>query len=459
MLIKTREFDNKFNQEVKWITPDQKRSLWQKGSYKIKEWGEIVTDIDLQANVRFDSSLIDILSRMLYNLRVKHSPFIFIRMAVGRYKGYKLPWVINDKGSCDFNLNKAKAWFVWFKDHKMVPDRVLEYIREKLSAPELRISDLIDIENAIQPYAEINWLEDDIRRGFIQRSNTKYILLDEMKTETPVLEFAYQYGPMGYIGIDVGLVDKKYAVAPTDGMYRYYKQDWYKVMKGFRWKIPETEKADYFTRMNTINRLIALKYQMEFIQKLIKYHTLPKDITDKLEFVIHTELSYIRIYGHDVDDLLKNITDDINIQLESFVTHFADMLADPEDRKEALMYLQRGKASLMPVSQDILVQRYKAGNNCPFFSTDMTELELLVNLALRIEMDPDQVVDCFTQISKNVEKPIRDVYNEVIAQNNFLIHTSGDQVILYDGNEELKRLPLSRKQALQIFIITGVVQN
>jgi len=456
MIIKTESFDRKFNDDLHWITLNRKLPLWYKGSYKVKDWGDIITDIDLTARVYYNTKLLEIISGLLARNRKYNSPFKFIHMAVGKYQGYQLPWIIDDNGGCNFDLDKARIWFEWFKEQGMVPDSVLVYIETRLYSSILTIRNIIDIENAIHPYSEIVWGEKDIRNGYIRKDNIVYNLLDEMKTETPVLEFVYKYEDK-YIVIDVGLVDRNFKVPPAGPMYRYYMQDWYKIMKGFRWKIEERYRPQYFTDMNKINTLIALKYQIEFIQKIenrkdilsrAEIMRVKKDIYNVMKKIIKLDRTMSS------DDILYQITEKVNNYLRDKVMRYADLVT-PVERNEIRLRLYRGGEAQIPTSEEMLRYRTMNGIECPFFSTNMNEFTQLVDIALRSDIHPGKMISCFTKISEKLNKPIRNVMNEVLTTTALSIITKDDRIVLYDSNIEKGTFSLKDKPKLQIQILTG----
>jgi len=456
MIIKTIEFDEQFRKDTNRFLQFGKTEIWQKGSYKIKENGDTITDIDLQANVWYDDRLLKVISDVLN--RTRNSPFVFIRMAVGRYKGYELPWIIDNSGSCNFNPRKVKQWFDWFKPLNLVPQSVIEYIGKKLFAPQLVIKDLIDIENAIFPYAEIVWKENDIKNGYINRGKHTYKLLDEMKTETPVLEFAYNYGSE-YIAVDLGVVDRNHKVAPKDDMYKYYTQDWYKIMKNFRWKLQEQYKPEYFGAMRQIDAFITLKYQLELLEKIIKYKSLPDMKIKYFQEHVFTDLENIGENSRlPIEQNIKILYEKINAILEKSVFYFSNFL-ESEDKNKILFYIERGINSTVPVSHNDIAKRYDKGNVCPFFSTNMVEFEILVDLAIRIDIEPEEIIKCFSDVSEKIGQPMNKVIKEVVGNNDYFLKTVDSEIILYQNFLEKGRYPLEKKHFLQTFVLVKNLQG
>jgi hypothetical protein len=453
-LLKTKEFDQQFNRDLHFITINSRLPLWQKGSFKTKEWGDIVTDIDMTARVYFTPKLIDIVSNVLRKNRGGRSPFTFIHMAVGRYDGYDVPWTIDNNGGCDYEPQRTKVWFDTFKNSGLVPPYVMSYIQSKLFTDNMRISNLIDIENALNPYAEIVWTENDISKGFVQRGDKRYYLLNAMKTETPVLEYVYHYRGNEYVAIDVGLVDKKFTVPITDKMYRYYMDDWYKIMKTFRWKLPKSYKEAYFQTMNEITQLIALKYKIGLVEKLTKSNVLPPQQINALLDSTYVELDLLGINhkGIQLSVIANYLYEEVNKKLADSVQIYADKLVGSEQKK-VFDRLSRGAQAQIPATQEQLATRRRTGIQCPFFATELDEYEQLTILAIHMDMDVELVVNCFSQVSIQLGKSVSQVIKDVVQPNDFSILVDGDEVILREHGQEKGRYSIRDKSKLQAYVL------
>jgi len=453
MIIKTEEFMKKLGDDLHWITINRNLPFMWKGSLKLKDYGDVITDADFQTCVYYNRNLLEIVSSVLRKNRSSNSPFTFINMSVGRYIGYEVPWSIDDRGGCQFDPERAKRWFKWFRSQNSVSFVTLKYIEPKLRG-DMTIKDLIDIENALHPYAEIIWSEEDIRRGFVIRNGIKYFLLQEMKTETPVLEYLYEY-QNSYVGIDVGLVDKNYKVPPVGAMYRFYIQNWYKVLKSMRWKLEDRYSGEYFTEMNKINTLSALKYQVELILKIQKGNILPRN-------------QFVRLYNQTLDELKKVgielsgrglmqvshlLYERINEELKSNVMYFAERLVDENTRSKIILRLKRGAAAQIPSSQEKMRKRHANGIQCPFFPTDMEEYEKLLELSQRIDMNPDHVVNCFSEAAIKLGKQVHEIVNEIVKDNGLSVREEGDDIVLYHQNAVKGRYALGDKSKLQAYVL------
>jgi len=219
-VIKTKIFDQQLNNNISWITINKHQPLQLLGSYKVKEWGDIITDIDYQARVHLTPGLINIITNIVSKNKSGKSPFTFLHMTVGKYDGYEVPWTIDETGGCDFDPKLAKEWFELFKTQNLVTPNDLKYIEGKLFNENMKIQNLIDIGYALWQHFLIVWNLDDIRRGFVEHKGKRYYLLEQMKTKIPVLKFVYHYQDNQYVSIDLSLMDKKYKLGATMNTYR-----------------------------------------------------------------------------------------------------------------------------------------------------------------------------------------------------------------------------------------------
>lgn len=442
MLIKTREFDEAFKKDSKQIAINQ-RPFREMGSYKVKKFGEPITDIDLTAIVHFDEKLLQIISRVIRRT-TEGNKFLFIHMSCGTRIEFELPWTIDNNGGCQFNLEKAYSWYNSFSAQKLVPVQILEYIRKKLFRKYLSIRDLIDIEKVLHPYGEIIWLEQDIQKGSQTINGVVYNLLDIMKTETPVLEYIYRYNNE-IVAIDVGLLDFKNR-SSANWLYSYYTDDWYRILKTYRWKLKEKYKSEYFKVMAKITHLIIIKYQLELYKKLRKYH---KALADNLLKDIQTNLRTAKLeYKKGMDLRIYKM---INNYLSKYVNYFYERL-DEKHKDELFIYNKRGFEGQIYSSTDLIKEREQRGATCPFFSTDINEYQQLVKLSSRIMIDVDTVVDCVVKTATNMNISIKNVISE-LGQNTLSLAEDGENIILYDRGVIVKKYTMDNKKILQTAVL------
>lgn len=454
MLIKTPEFEATFlNDAYNWITINRKVPLQLKGSYKLKQYGEPITDIDLQALVYFSDNLPQILYNIIRkNINNPNSPFSFIELGIGRYKGFQLPWTIDEEGGCQYNPQKVKEWFSDFSSKELVPSSVIDYIQGKLFGEYITIRNLIDIEKALIPYSEINWSPEDIRRGFIDKNRERYYILDSFKTKTPVLKYVYRYNNQ-FIPIDVAMIDKKHRNELPDAMYKYYTQNWYKVLKSYRWKIKPEFQPELIRRTDEVSNLIALTYKIKLFSRIQKIDNFPYYSIFKENLM--NDLKHMG-YPQSVDNLGeidRQIQSQINDKLEKYVQEFVPML-DPKYKSSIVKQLERGEEAQNPVNQQTLVERYAVGIRCPFFPADIEEYETLSSLAVRLNLPIDLVVNCFSNIATETKTPLKDLVQS-LGQNNYSLSILENGVILREDTQDLGTYPLEQLNTLRLVILIG----
>lgn len=454
VVFKTKKNTDKFFNDLRWITINKKRPLRLSGSFRTKEYGDVITDIDLTAFVRYNSKLLDIIRNILYKNRTTCSPFTFLHMSIGSYVGYELPWSIDNKGGCDFELDKAKKWYEWFRYQNLVSQETLKYIKEKIFSPGVIIRDLIDIENILKPYSRIVWTEKDIQRGFIIHDEIRYNLLELFKTKTPVLKYIYHVENEKYILVDVGLVDKRINTPIYGKMYRYYTKEWYKILKSLRWKLDQKYTPLFFEVIKGVELLIALKYQLDLLIYAERVGVLPIELMHNILSNTIKELKRVGFIVNTRDKyyLSQMIYDKVNMILKDKILDFL-YLVSPETQNTFLSKLIRGTESYIPTSQEDLRKRRQSGIKCPFFSTDIDEYEELVALSIRMDIFPRKLIDCFTIIAQQQNKRVKELMSEVIGKNNMHITEMNNRIILRKDNILQGTYELDYKPFLQAYIL------
>lgn len=448
MNIKTIEFDTKFKNDLQYLSLISKKLIF-KGSYKILENNDIITDIDITALVFYNFKLLDIIVSLI---NLQPSPFRFIKMSCGLYNEYIVPWKIGTRGDCFFNLEQTRSWFSQFKNKDLIPPNYKQYIENKLKEP-LILRNLIDIENILHKYGQILWFSNDIGRGYIIHNNIQYNLLDIMKTETPVLEFIYHYKDCHYIPIDLGLVDNKYKSEDTQQIYRFYMDDWYKIMKIFRWKIISDEKKKYIDVMRTITPLISLKYQLTLAQNIIKYKLLPPLNFNLFMKCVHNEILRLNIpfENKNYDQIEEYIYELINNKLKDSVEYFLLKLM-PEYKNPYYLLQNRILDSKISVSEKEIMERERLGIKCPFFSTDIDNYESIYTLSKRIDIDLNILINCFTTMALKYNKSLDYILN-IIGKNKLYLEVIDNKILLQNDTKLIGKYNILHKKQLQSLIL------
>lgn len=460
MIIKTEKFDEKFTSDLKWIKINQSKPLKVKGSYIQKRFGDPLTDIDTEALVFFNDKLLEILVNIFKKNTSEffsRSPFRFVHVTSGRYDGYDFPWKFI-KNNCEFSLGETHEWFKSFKEKSLVPQDVLDYIEAKLYADNMVISDLIDIQNKVESYAEILWNINDIERGWKEKEGKKYDFLGTTREYTPVIEYIYEYkdpttGQPQFINIDMGLSQMGNRIQPPFNvkMYRYYTQDMYTIMKSFKWKMPEKYKNEYQEELANVSTLISIKYQLYMLSLIKEYNIYGQQKIDIIENEIDKYIGNLYPDWRDnIDQVENEIYESVNNQLHDYVKFYAYLLND----KSTLLGISRGLEAQIPTSQELIKKRTNIGIHCPFFSTDMEQYIQLEGLAVRVNMDPELLIKCVSQVALAENKHVSDVLKFINNNNYHIVPVGSSSLILKRDGNDVQSFSLKYRDALQIFILT-----
>ena len=430
MIVKSTEFDNKLTIDLHWLNINRKVPLKIKGSYIVKSDGDILSDIDIQATAFFNENILKIINKVIDKNKNKNSPFTFIHMIVGKYEEFKLPWLIDNEGGCYYNVYKTKNWFLNFKEQNLVPESILNIVEENLFASKISINNLINVEFILYKYSDILWTQYDIYRGYKIIRGRKYILLEEMKTESPVMEFVYGYNKE-YINIDFALFDRRYRAEPIGKMYPYYSNNFYKIMKLFRWKIDSGSKKEYFETMKKVEMFIAVKYQIDTIEN-IQLHIHEHD---KIHFTLKNIYKNLSQNLHKIGlkpgtrglEYINNILDSrINDVLKDSVYYFLTKVSCEDEREKMKKFLALGMESQKKVSQEELEKRSSKGILCPFFPGELKDYDDLSSIAKKLNIKEDIIFDCFSKVADDFNITLKDIIDDTYPKNNLSIMIMDD---------------------------------
>lgn len=444
MITKSYEFDRKFHQDIKKIQLTRK-PFRIKGSYSVKEYGEFITDIDIEAFVHYDSKLLKLIYSMLERLKYNRD-FTFLHASSGIKKDFQLPWSIDNNGGCYFNLDNARKWFAQFSVKKLIPQTDLIVIKNLLFKDTISMHDLCRIEKIIEPYSEIKWNKYDIKNGYKIVDRVKYDLLTIMMKEGFVLEFIYHYKDT-ICAVDMGLLDFKYRTK-ANHMISYYMKDWYKVMKTYRWKLREEYKSEYLSIMKQVGKAISIKYQIELLHR-IKNTSIPLYTINLFENSIISRLTRMKMKL--TSTTTKEIYYKVNEYLKKYVKYFSNHL-EPKYIKTYIIYMFRGKEGQIQVPIETLKAREKAGINCPFFRVDIEDFSQMIDLSIKMLLDPQKIFDCFTEISNQANIPLKKLIHSY-GINSLSLSQRDNSIVLKDSGKDINIYPLSKKKELQIRVL------
>lgn len=423
MVIKTETLEKQFLRDISEIAINKNKPFDFVGSYKIKKIGEPITDIDLMTDVYYNEKLFQILSSNLFRMK----KFILHRILCGLPNEFKTPWSFDDKGGCVFNLEKS---IKWLKDLP-IPDDIKKKVLTIINKESLRIRDIIDIENILNSYAEISWSLDDLKKGYKIILGTRYNIVDLVKKYIFVIELFYIHDN-SLISVDITLRDKNFKSASiSPNSYIYYTENWYKVMKSYRWIIEEQYRVEYMNVMKSIENLILQKSQQDLREAVSNNEKLKKYV------------KYIEIK--------ENISEKINNRLEKYIEYF-NKKVKPQFKKNLLLIFKRSLEAKVSTSKDDILEREEQNIQCPFYICDIDDYERVVSLAVRIEMDIDMVYNCFKNVSEKYDISIKNMLKH-FGNNNLAMRIDKQYIILTENDVIKKHIGLEKKKILQKYIL------
>jgi hypothetical protein len=423
MIIKTEELERQLEENLFLITPDKKHPLVLKGSYKFRPMQSLVTDIDYTGYVKYNEKLRTIAIETMLRRIKKSGRFIFMDFSCGVYKDFAIPWKIIGTG-CEFDYDKTIEWYNNLKQKKLMKKETEDFIENRLFKDTLSIKELIEIERELEPYYDIKWSETEIFNGYkidIYDKTTKYEFLDTLKNNIGVLKFLFVYFDYenkrdDYIMIDVRLID--YVIEESSSLPAYYTEDWYKIFKGYKWKVKEEYKEEYTNALLKVDYQNALLNRLKMLKKINKYNLLSQKQKSNIEFVIREELfneksglNLEQLQKLNISQIISTINKKINDSLENDVNYFRNKIKNEDILKQDMFFDRAIIYAKTPVSIREIQKRTTKGIKCPFFDIDDNEYDFLYKQSFDFLLNPVDVINCFIKIANENDILIKDMVN------------------------------------------------
>ena len=464
MLIKTQYFVKKLNSKLYQYSFNKKQPLSLKGSFQYTTY---ISDIDFTAYVYFNDTFIKILIHKIKNLK----DFRFMYLNAGSYDDLKVPWVIYSEGGCDFNLENTKIWFNHFKLQNIIRIDSYDQIERILNKKFLIIGDLIDIQEILDGYKTIRWFLPDIIKGTKTVRKHTYVLLEELKIEEgPVLNGVYIDG-RDIVSVDIGLVDKRYRQPIWSRMYKYYTENWYKILKSYKKLISKDYENEYRKVMSTLEYDNALLAEANLLNNLMKYNVVGQDGINYVAQDLKKNLEKEGIKTFDLKEVVNILTTRLNNKSKPYVDYFLDKL-EYYGKIKTYQRLRLTELAKILTSRKKLVERRKGGIECPFFESNIDQH--INNIASRLMVDQDKWYRCLRKVSKSQGKEldifVKEMYNKSPVSRLFLQNISKDKIYIRGAltnqdTEVLGKIVENKRnylscdskymKRLQIYLLTG----
>lgn len=450
MIVKTKVFDQQLAQDIALITINKKQPYRLKGSYSRKPNGALVSDIDYTGFVRFNDGLLARIAQILSNLP-RHKKFIFLRLGCGLRRALVPPWTIDASGDCSFSDNSTRMWYASIDG--LVPVDVYEAVGTLLNNPKgISVATLIEVQSILHPYTEVEWSQADIQQGWKVLDGDRYSLVELMKTNATVLEFAYVPSPGEVCGVDIGLDDRVYQKGLPDIMHKYYKGDWYSIFKSFQKRL-RPDRADWYRSIQKqIEPLIALRYQLELAEALHKANA--TELSGSALATSKMIANEAGVSWSSITTMRIEITKRVEAAVLPMLKKAGEVLRD--DRIREMMYnIHRGSLGRVPASAEARLAR-EADGHCPLFAITATDTRILSWLAVRANILFEDMVRCYEQVAIKMQQSVQSLVRETVVDNDYRLLYRRNEVILSDGHKKISTHPVSEAPYLQAFVFVGI---
>jgi len=452
-------FSKQYREEIRdWDMKDQLNTIGYRhqpsrnvkfvGSYFQKDYGKLVTDIDTQCIIRSvqDSSFYMRLSQILENLN--RTNFTFGRFYCGYINGLQPPWNIGDSGECQFDCDKVDKWLNEIKtSHPLIYEKC-----KVLTGDTISMSDLVQVDTAIDPFISITWSSEDIIRGYKILDGYRYNLKECMikYDRQRVFKYIYKY-KNSYCLVDVTLLAKDLSIPKSSkNMLVYYTNNIQKKFKVLKKILKSGIDVQYFQDIaDAIGHITPLASAVEMIDKCKKYQIMSqKDI-----IYMETEArAYSRKYKIDTIEYSK-LQNMINERLKPlYLKYRAHVL--PEKMRELYVYDIRSLQIHDKISKKVITLRNKLGFDCTLFPINVKHIEYLYDKAVNSLLDPYQMYRCIKEACDLHNNYMPTVIENIFTKEDYEIKVKNEGTFaLLKNKTEIKESRELKK--LQTIVLLG----
>lgn len=450
MLIKTEQFNHELYKVLPMLLIDPRKPPQVKGSYKIRPYGGLITDIDVVEPIFATHSFITRLQQILKAL--SDSPLTFLTLYCGVYDEFIMPWTIDNHGSCQYDNHAVKVWYENLKTKKLVPESLLKEIKHNLFSTTLSLSNLIKVRDILKNYSRISWTEEAIERGgYTEFMGKKYTLLEMLqKGHTCIGTFLFRppSQKLEFCTIDVGWVDDRYQ-KESSILIEYYNENIYRIFKSYKWFVDKKYISEYLEAANSLDRYTSLKSRITALE-VAKNALFPTEIDHAQENILSTAKN-LGFTGA-IPEIQKKVQKEIEKLCKKYIQEFRPKLFE-KYRNEVAVYEIRAEESKERKTRESLKISSAKGlakdfiNTCPFFEIPLPELQHLVSLAQRAQVPESALVQCVKMVARNTGinsfTLIRTLFSnqtegELIEREGKKYYRAGDELMEIKTNEELR---------------------
>ncbi len=456
IVIASKKYREQLNKAGSNLEMSYKKQLFSSvkfvGSYPEKPYGSAITDIDFFQIVVFDDKFLARIKQIFENLR--YTNFIFVRFYCGEDSDLVPPWIIDAEGGCSFSLEESDRWLKKIKPILDVRQlrSVYNHIWDILSRLSLSLRDLLDVEKLLEPYISISWTGEEIVKGYKTVNNKRFDFLRTLQTykKKKTLKFVYRY-EQEYCLIDMSLKQFQKDVQPPDfaTIRAYYENDTYKIIKSFkRYMKPEANQFYKDEFRKAVGNLTGLAGRLELISKLKKYRVLSPDVITRLENDCKEHAQKGGVCTTNEEELKSMI--DKNTR---HLTELFEKLVQPQFKPEIFIYQTRALEAGQQISKDVIRDRLRGGNMCPFYRIDITDLKRLYFISTRALLDPKKVLECLYEACNMYKKDPYAEAKTLFKDTGLSIVVENNQASLMNGSKVIKTTRLSKINVIQLRVL------
>jgi len=404
------------------------------GSYFDRKEGSYVSDIDVILLIdsirdeRFYLRLNDILKK------IDRTSFIFVRFYCGYIEGLEPPWKIGDYGDCKFNLEKIEKWM---ENVRNTFPSIYEKLKPFLVKDTISMNDLIQADQAIEPYISLTWTRDEIIRGYKIYNGVKYDFRTAMYNypRYRVMKFLYRYeGSFCLVDLNFVAKDRSIPRSSQDAL-SYYTNDIYKQYKYLKKLLRPDKLADYMEdRKQAIGLITPLAAFAELVSKLKKYNVVPPHKLAEMQKYIEDYARRNKIDATDYDEIQKLIVEKITPLYKKY-----SQFIRPEKKEDLYVLDIRVIQMNDQVPKKVILKREKLGYDCPLFPINVSHIKYLYKKSIYLLLDPYALYICIQDAVNKSSLPFPWTIENLFSPERYRIKFTENKYTLYLHDKEVKK--------------------
>ena len=111
------------------------------------------------------------------------------------------------------------------------------------------------------------------------------------------------------------------------------------------------------------------------------------------------------------------------------------------------------------LKQEDIINANLKGVKCPFLTTNIDVFEKLLDVSLKTQIDPEKILRCFFDISREYEIPLSTLVDKYIKNIDICIKVDKKEVYLIENGITKKSYDIKQKKVAQLEIMSKILSK